>query len=151
MIKMDTNNYQQINPLLDLENRDYEFKKQYNTWFLTFHWFLITTIWVIISVENIPIYVKYCLCISMILLVAWLTIFFYISSLEPKKIDESMKYMRKRNLSNELWDMKEEIETLNKIRKKTWREKTLNLISKICLYCWILSFFIGIIIFMCLL
>ncbi len=148
MVKIDSNNYQQVNPLQDLEDRNYELKKQYNTWFLTLLRFIITTNWVIISVENVSICVKYCLCVSIILLVIWLTIFFYISSLETKRIEESMKCMRKWNMSDNLWDMNEEIEILNKIRKKSSLEKVFNWISKICLYCWILIFLVGIIIFM---
>ena len=31
MVKIDSNNYQQVNPLQDLEDRNYELKKQYNT------------------------------------------------------------------------------------------------------------------------
>ena len=149
MMKIDSNNYQQVNPLLDLEDRNYEFKKQYNTWFLTFHWFIITTIWVIISVENISVCVKYCLCISIILLVVWLAIFFYISSLEIKRIDKSMKYMRQWNMSDELWNINNEIKILNEIRKRTWYENILNRLSKICLCWWICSFLVGIIVLMC--
>jgi len=148
MTKIDNNNYQQVNPLLDLEDRNYDLRKQYNTGFLTFLWFLITTNWVIISVENISICIKYCLCISIILLVIWLAIFFYISSLETKRIDKSMKHMRNWSMSDKLWDMHEEIEILNKIRKKSFLENFWNIFYRVCLGFWIFSFLLGIIIFM---
>jgi len=131
----------------DLEERDFALREWHNTSLLTLSWFIIATSWIIISMNDIPIYIKYMFLISILWLVIWFLLSLDYTEVETKKLSKSACFLSKLETEKST-DIKKEIDELNKIREKKRYETPLKIWYLIFQNIWALTFIIWIIFFM---
>ena len=106
-------------PLLkDLEERDYDLRKQHNSNFLIFVWFIITTAWVIISLNDVTLWTKYILISSIISYTFWYFCSFSHSSLQIQKFWKTIKWLLNWSNIDSMEKMGKEMNKINDV----WKE-----------------------------
>ena len=135
-------------PLLkDLEERDYDLRKQHNSSFLTFSWFLIATAWVIVSLNEVTTRTKYMLISSIISFVIWYICVFLHSELWINKFWKTIWDLLNWSNIKTIDEINEKINDINNVWKETKKEKKLKNFWVIFQNLWIILFIVWLIMF----
>jgi len=135
-------------PLLkDLEERDYDLRKQHNSNFLVFIWFLIATAWVVISLNNVTLRTRNILVFSIISFVIWFFFSFLHSEISIKKFWKTMESLLKFSSIDSITWMVEELNNSNKIWEESRKERFYKYSYMIFQNLWILLFILWLILF----
>ena len=135
-------------PLLkDLEERDYDLRKQHNSNFLVFIWFLIATAWVVISLNNVTLRTRNILVFSIISFVIWFFFSFLHSEISIQKFWKTMESLLKFSSIDSITWMVEELNNSNKIWEESGKERFYKYSYMIFQNLWMLLFISWLIIF----